>query len=377
VPRLLYVVTLAEVGGAQTYVAGLLPAARQEYEVTVAAHGEGPLRRAAAQAGVPFVPLEHVRRAVSPVRDVRGLLELYRLFRRLRPDVVHLNSSKAGILGRLAARLARVPVCVFTAHGWAFKAGHGRAAHAYLWADRLVEPLTSTVVCVSETELRAGLEAGTCRVGRSVVIPNAVEPGPAVERPPRDRPVEIVSVGRLAEPKDFATLVAALAGLPRGAARLLVLGDGPLRARLAAEVRALGLDDAVELAGEVDDVRARLERADVFALSSRSEGMPLSVLEAMAAGLPVVASDVGGVHEVVVEGETGRLVAAGDVEALREALASLVFDAGLRERLGRGGRERVLDRFALPHWRERHLELYRRLVAGRTAEDYGREESCS
>ncbi len=375
-PRLLYVVTLAEVGGAQTYVAELLPAAREEYDVAVAAHGEGPLRRAAAEAGVTFVPLEQVRRPVAPVRDLRGLLELYRLFRRLRPDVVHLNSSKAGILGRLAARLARVPVCVFTAHGWAFKAGHGRAARAYLWADRLVEPLSSTVVCVSETELRAGLEARTCRAGRSVVIPNAVEPGGPVERAPAEgRPVEIVSVGRLAEPKDFATLVAAFASLPSGSARLIVLGDGPLRGRLAAQIGQLGLGGSVELAGEVDDVRPRLERADVFALSSRSEGMPLSVLEAMAAGLPVVASDVGGVHEVVADGATGRLVPPGDAAALGAALAGLVADAGERKRLGAAGRERVLERFALPPWRERHLELYRRLLAGAPDTDYRRGQS--
>lgn len=363
-PRLVYVVTLAEVGGAQSYVAGLMDGLGGEFEVVVAAHGDGPLRRAAAAAGIPFVPLEHVRRPVSPVRDLRGLVELYRLFRRLRPDVVHLNSSKAGILGRIAARFAGVPVSVFTVHGWAFKAGHGRAAAAYLWADRLVEPLATAVVCVSETELRAGLAAGTCREERTTVIPNAVDPGPAVERAPATNgPLELVSVGRLAEPKDFATLLSAVAALPPATVRVVLLGDGPQREALQAQVAELAIADAVELAGEVDDVRARLDRADAFVLSSRSEGMPLSVLEAMAAGLPVVASDVGGVHEVVVDGETGRLVPAGDATALAAALSELADQPELRERWGGAGRQRIEERFALGTWRAAHLALYERLLS--------------
>jgi glycosyltransferase involved in cell wall biosynthesis len=370
VSRLVYVVTLAEVGGAQSYVAGLMGGLGAEFDVVVAAHGDGPLRRAAEAAGIPFVALEHVRRPVSPFRDLRGLLELYRLFRRLRPDVVHLNSSKAGILGRVAARLARVPASVFTAHGWAFKAGHGRGARAYLWADRLVEPLSSAIVCVSETELRAGLAARTCRSSRTVVIPNAVDPGPVVERRVRTGgPLEVVSVGRLAEPKDFATLIGAVAGLPVGTARLVVLGDGPQRAALEAQAAALGRGDAFEFAGEVEDVRTRLERADAFVLSSRSEGMPLSVLEAMAAGLPVVATDVGGVHEVVVDGSTGRLVPAGETSPLAAALSELAGDAALRERFGNAGRARVEEHFSLPAWRAAHLDLYRRVLSG-----YGRRQ---
>src|SRR5665213_3043365 len=121
-PRLLYVVTLAEVGGAQSYVRDLLAATRDTFDVSVAAHGDGPLRTAAGELGVPFIPLCHVRRELSLLQDPLALLELTALFRRVRPDIVHLNSSKAGVLGRLAAAIARTPARVFTAHGWAFKA---------------------------------------------------------------------------------------------------------------------------------------------------------------------------------------------------------------------------------------------------------------
>jgi glycosyltransferase involved in cell wall biosynthesis len=366
----LYVVTLAEVGGAQSYVRDLLPAVQEEFDVVVAAHGEGPLRSAAADLGIPFLPLRHVRRALSVVQDPLGLAELVRLFVRLRPDIVHLNSSKAGVLGRLAGAVARVPVRVFTAHGWAFKAATGAGANVYLWADRAVRPLTSTVVCVSETELQAGIAAGVCVASRSIVIPNAVEVGPPRQRSRADgSALRLVSVGRLAEPKDFSTLVAALARLPAGTARLRILGAGPLRGTLEAQIANLGLDGSVELVGEVADVRPFLYESDVFVLSSRSEGMPISVLEAMAAGLPVIASDTGGLREVVVEGETGFLVPPGDPRELAARLASLAGDPGFLERLGDAGHRRAQERFSLPHWRERHLELYRSLLAGRLGAD--------
>jgi glycosyltransferase involved in cell wall biosynthesis len=362
-PRLLYVVTLAEVGGAQSYVRDLLAAAKEEFDVTVAAHGDGPLRVAAGELGVPFVDLRQVRRAISPIRDPLGLFELMRLFRRVRPDVVHLNSSKVGILGRIAARLTRVPVCVFTAHGWAFSAAGSRTGSLYRRADRLVKPLATTIICVCDTDRQAGLAAGTCDESRTVVIHNAVEMGPAPEHATRETgPVEIIGVGRLAEQKDFSTLVSALALLPPGAARLRVLGEGPLRESLEAQIAAQGLDDSVELVGEVSDVRSQLAAADVFALTSRWEGLPLSVLEAMAAGLPVVASAIDGVPEAVVDGETGYLTPPQEPQAVAEALSRLIDDPELRLRLGQAARRRAEEQFSLPRWRAAHLDLYRSLL---------------
>jgi glycosyltransferase involved in cell wall biosynthesis len=341
-------------------------ASDEGFDVVVAAHGEGPLKDAAARIGVSFFPLTHVRRKLSPIHDPLGLVELTRLFRRLRPDVVHLNSSKAGILGRIAGVTARVPVRIFTAHGWAFKAAAGVDSRIYLLADRSVEPLSSMVICVSENERRAGLAAGVCTGERSVVIRNAVDVEAAPTRADRgDRPVQIVSVGRLAAPKDFPTLVAAFAQLPEGRAQLRVLGDGPLRGELVARTRELGVDAAVDFAGEVPDARPELQDADVFVLSSLSEGMPVSILEAMAAGLPVVASAVDGLEEVVVEGETGFLTRPGDAAALAARLGQLVDDPALRGALGAAGRARAEKYFSLPGWRDAHFSLYRSLLAAR------------
>jgi glycosyltransferase involved in cell wall biosynthesis len=143
----------------------------------------------------------------------------------------------------------------------------------------------------------------------------------------------------------------------------LIVGDGPERQEIESAVHALGLETAVRLCGPRRDIPDLLARCDVFALSSRSEGGPISVLEAMAAGLPVVASDVGGVGEIVVDQQTGLLVPPGDPDALAAALERLLADPALRHRLGAAGRERAAQRFSLGALRAAHLELYARELA--------------
>ena len=361
-PRLLVVITLAEVGGAQAYVMALLPELARRFEVTVAAHGPGPLRAAADAAGARYVPLRHVRRALHPLHDALGLLELLLLCLRVRPHVVHANSSKAGVLARLAAAAARVPVRVFTVHGWAFKAHSGLASRAYLWADRAMRPLTTATVCVARSELDAGLRARTCTEDATVVIPNAVDVGAAPRAALAGEPPLLVSVGRLKEPKTFELLVEALGrvGVPYRAA---IAGDGPDRPAVEAAVARTGA--RVELLGTHGEVPRLLAGADAFVLSSASEGMPISVLEAMAAGLPVVASAVGGVPELVVDGETGLLVPPGDADALADALERVLGDAELRRRMGEAARRRAEEEFDLARFRDAHVALYGRLLAQR------------
>jgi glycosyltransferase involved in cell wall biosynthesis len=283
--------------------------------------------------------------------------------RRERPDIVHANSSKAGVLGRMAAVLARVPIRVFTVHGWAFKAYSGLPSALYRSADRLMARATTITICVTETERAAGLAARTCSGERTVVIPNAVDVDAAPCARHDGDPPRIVTVGRLARPKDPLTLVRALARVHDHPFYALIVGAGPDRPVVEAEIRRLGLERAVELCGPRRDVPDLLSRSDLFALASRSEGGPLSVLEAMAAGLPVVASDVGGVRELVVDGATGTLVPAGDPDALAAALELLLADPELRRRLGAAGRERVRERFDLSALRRAHLELYARELA--------------
>jgi glycosyltransferase involved in cell wall biosynthesis len=193
-------------------------------------------------------------------------------------------------------------------------------------------------------------------VDRTVVIRNGIateahEPAPLDGDPP-----VVVSVGRLKEPKTFVTLAQALASLDPRSFRGVIVGDGPDR---AAVQEAAGT--AATLLGERDDVPALLRSSDVFVLSSASEGLPISVLEAMASGLPVVASSVGGVPELV--GEAGVLVPPNDAGALATALAELLADPGRRRALGAAARQRVQDEFRLDDALAAHVDLYERLLA--------------
>jgi glycosyltransferase involved in cell wall biosynthesis len=364
-PRVLIVITLAEVGGAQTYVAQLLPPLVERFDVAVAAGGRGPLRDAVKAAGARFIQLRNLRRPVNPLRDLLALLELISLMRRERPDIVHANSSKAGVLGRLAAVAARVPIRIFTVHGWAFRAYSGLASWAYLWADRLAERWTTVTICVAEQERSSGVAARTCREGRTVVIQNAVDVAAALRAGLNGGIPRVVSVGRLKAPKDYVTLTRAFAALPSGSFEAMIVGDGPDRPEVENELVRLGLAKAVRLLGERTDVSELLAGSDVFVLSSASEGLPLSVEEAMAAGLPVVASAVGGVPELVVDGETGFLVPPGEAERLAEALGMLLGDPALRRRMGRSGRARAEELFDLTAFRQAHVELYHRQLAKR------------
>lgn len=356
--RLLMVITLAETGGAQTYVRNLLPMLVAHYDVTVAAHGEGPLADATRASGATYVPLMHVRRRLDPVRDAAGLVELWRLCRRIRPQLVHLNSSKAGILGAAASALAGVPVRVFTAHGWAFNAETGFRARVYRTLHRMIRPLLTCVICVSESELRVGLAAKACARGHSEVIRNGVTRRAAGAGPGTG----IVTVTRLRAPKDIFTLVEAVANQGSALPRVTIVGDGPDRAALEQDLAAKKIADRFELVGDVGDPGPFLDRAAIFVLSSRSEGLPMAVLEAMAAGLPVVATAVGGIPEVVHHGVTGTLVPPGDVAAMGRALSDLTSDPERAAAFGAAGRVSVDKEHSIERCQEAHRDLYGRLL---------------
>jgi glycosyltransferase involved in cell wall biosynthesis len=365
-PRIVILVTLDVIGGVGRYIEMLLPGLVADFDVTVAAYGDGPIAAASRDAGARFIRLRHVRRPINIFRDALGTVELVRLFRAQRPDVVHANSSKAGLLGRVAALAAGVDVRIFSAHGWAFATHRGRTSTLYLWADRLMRPLTTATICVSDSERRRGVAAATCDPDRTFVIPNGIDVAAAPRALLRNAIPTVLSVGRLAPPKDFATLIRAL-GRTTAPFQAAIVGDGPDRRVLEDVVTDARLDGRIELMGERRDVPDLLAGADVFVLSSTSEAMPMSVLEGMAAGLPILGAAVGGIPELVEDGVNGRLFPPGDVEALAALLNELLASADLRRQMGEASRERAARLFDVPRFRSAHTALYRQLLERKTA----------
>jgi glycosyltransferase involved in cell wall biosynthesis len=345
-PLAIQVITRLSVGGAQqAAINAAVALSAKGWRVLLVAGAEtdeeGSLLGAARRQGLEVVLLRGLVREVRPLDDLRALVGLFRMFRRYRPSVVNTHSSKAGVLGRAAARLARVPVIVHTVHGWSFEQREGRAATAaYLVAERVLAHLTDRLLVVSRSLRESGLAAGVGKTGQYELVragEDLSEFATAVAGRHSSRQLlglsdDVVlagTVSRLSPPKDPFTLVQAVALVPD--LHLLVIGDGPLRTDLLVEIDRLGIADRVRLLGARPDVPRLLGALDLFVLSSKSESLPLSVIEALAAGIPVVASDVGGLRELVHSGSTGVLVPPGDVGRLAAALGSVVGDDQLRK----------------------------------------------
>ena len=362
-PRLLVVVTLAEAGGAQTFAATLAAGLRDRYDVEVASHGPGgALADACAAHAIPFHHVRHLARDPHPYHDAAAVRELRSLARRLRPDVAQINSSKAGVLARLA--LARTGVrTVFTAHGWAFSGRSGAAGALYAAAERAVAPLSDAIVCVSNHDLQLAHERGIAPRGALHVIHNGVDapPAPPLHRLPGDRLV-LGCTARLAPPKDLITLLEALARPGCERWDLRVFGDGPDRAAIEACRDELELGARVTLLGNRDDIALQLADCDAFALISDWEGLPYSILEAMAAGLPVLATAVGGIADLVVPGVTGELVPPRDAASAARVLATWAADPALLGELGEAGHARARSSFSREQMVDRYDALFATLL---------------
>jgi len=293
--------------------------------------------------------------------DAGAVREIRRLVHRLSPDLVHLNSSKAGVVGRVALAFSQVPV-VFTAHGWAFAAS-GTGTLIYATIERSVASFADAIVCVSKWDRKVALARRIGSPGRLHVIQNgvAVEGTPPVRGPWPDEP-RLACIARPSPQKDLPLLVKALSvpGLENW--HLDVFGDGPDRGAVDEQIMTLGLSNRAHLLGDHANLTDQLPRYDALALPSNWEGLPFSILEGMAAGLPVVASDVGGVAEAVVDGETGLLVPRGDVEGFATALRRLAEDGPWARSLGLAGHTRVRNHFSAELMFERYDLLYRSLI---------------
>jgi glycosyltransferase involved in cell wall biosynthesis len=308
----------------------------------------------ASDPGVRLHPIGASRRPGPG--DALSLWRLLRLARRA--DVIHAHSAKAGFLGRLAAALAgRRGATVFTPNGWSFWAVRGPERRLYLALERLAARWCRTIVAVSEQERDAGLAAGIGDPSRYALVPNGIdldrfagEPDPV--------PGRALMVGRLAPPKRPDLAVEALARVD--GAVLQLAGEGPLAAPTEELAGRLGVADRVELLGARDDVPALLASASVALVLSDYEGWPYTVMEAMAAGVPVIASRVGGVPELVEDGVTGFVVEPGRAEPVAGALAALVADPERARALGEAGRRRARESLSRETMVARLVELYER-----------------
>jgi glycosyltransferase involved in cell wall biosynthesis len=333
----------------------LMRAMRARGHEVIGVCADGRLLDAPRAEGFRIEVLE-LERSISLLAHWRAFRAMVRLFRAERPDLVHGHMPISGFLSRLAAWWAGVPRIAYTGHGFWFNFPGSRLRGAVGFAmEWLAARVTGTFLTVSEAEARDARRLGIHR--RAVAIGNGRDP--TRFRPDRaarqriraelgvpDEQVVVLVVSRLVWHKGYPELAAAMRMVPEAA--LWVVGARLSSDRgpdMTAVLRSAGLGERLFLLGYREDVAELLAAADIFVLPSRFEGLPMSVIEAMLCGLPVVAADVRGPAEQVLSGTTGLLVPPGDISALAAALRQLVADATLRVRMGQAGRERAMDRY--------------------------------
>lgn len=360
-PRILLLSTNSDLAGAPLHVETLVHALAGYVDFILLFGEDGPVFQRLEAAGFDVRLLEGMRSAISPLADFWVLRRLSRLIREIKPDLIHCHSSKAGLLGRLAGCHNRVPV-LFTIHGWSWSSVSGGKSHLALLIERMVARLRGVhFLYVCKAVETTGQQMLGLRFEQGTIIWNGVRDlGCAATKP--YRALNYIMPARVSYPKDHETLVQAFETLP-GEGRLVLCGAGTDNAEFSAMVKrwAPQRHMAIDCLGQRNDIPDLLKSADVIVLSTRSEAMPLSIIEGMSIGLPVIASDVGGIPELVTPGLNGFLVPAGDVSALARAMTELQ-DPLLREQFGRQSRLRYEADFTVAGMAQATLACYRRLA---------------
>ena len=374
--KILFIITKSNFGGAQKYVYDIatnLPV--EKFDVTVAVGGSGILIQKLTNAHIRTIPISSLVRDVKTKNDLSAFFELWTLFRKERPDIVHLNSAKAGGVGALAGRLAGIPQIIFTAHGWAFNERRPSIQRAIIqFFSWITVMLAHTTIAVSDA-VKNNTQKWPWVDRKIMVIKNGVrEPDFYTKEEARTKlfaytntilPSSAFIVGTIAElhkNKGLSYAIEAFAELTPPDPNLFyfILGGGEEKERLDALVKLRKLEGRVFLLGFVDDAARFLTAFDIFLLPSLTEGLALVVLEAGLARLPIIATNVGGLPEIIKHNETGLLVPSCDPQAIAESLKTLQKNTLLREHLGQKIRARIEDEFPFKNTLTQTMSLYKR-----------------
>ncbi len=375
--NVLHIITQLELGGAQKsalYIVTLLD--KRRYNLSLITSTDGiliPDVLNTPEINITFLP--SLKRAVDPLRDFITLLSLTMFIKDKKFDIVHTHSSKAGILGRWAAKLAGVPVILHTVHGWGF---HHRqnslARRLFIFLERITAKITHRLIVVSQSDIKKGLDAGIATAHKYTLIrygiPRQEFTNCKVDIQKKKKELGLKAgsplVGMVAcfkpqkAPQDFLK-AAAIVQKKFAEAQFLLIGDGLLRGKLEGLRDRFGLKENLFFAGWRRDVAEIMSVLDVLVLTSLWEGLPIVLLEAMASALPVVATSTGGAQETVQNGINGFLVPCGDVEAMAQRINTLLKNKALARKMGQEGKRFLDSSFEVKYMVEKTDKLYQHL----------------
>jgi glycosyltransferase involved in cell wall biosynthesis len=367
--KILYAITKGNWGGAQKYVYNLATSLPKDQYETIVAMGEGTeLAARLATQDIRAIRLARSGRDVKIVKDFFLLLDLIQLFREERPDIVHLNSSKMGALGAIAARLARIPRIIFTAHGWAFNEDRPRWQRGLIALTHwLTIILSHQTICLSEQE-KSQVDNWPGVKNKLQIIRNGIEPinflPQATARAELSPALEpdtfwLGTIAELHQNKGLDFLIEAISQLApdHPELKVVIIGEGEEHAKLEKLIAAKNLVNRIFLIGQHREAGQYLLAFDLFVLPSRKEGLPFALLEAGQAGLPVIASRVGGIPEIITD-NTGLLVEVGNIAELTDTIEKVISHPDLITHLGHNLQKKIAQEFSLGRMLTATLTLY-------------------
>lgn len=365
-----YIITRSDVlGGASVHLLDLAKGMiDQGHKVHILVGGTGAFTEELKKNHIEFSSLKHLRREISLIHDVLGFWEIKKYLKQLKPDIVHCHSSKAGLLGRLAAKALNLPV-IFTAHGWAFTDGISpKKQKIYSKLENFLTKFSDHIITVSEYDRQHGFKYKVGTLDLVKTIHNGV---PDIQTAPIERIepksiTKLIMVARFEDPKDQFFLIQALSKLPQHLNwKIDFLGEGPNLQKCQELARNEKLDSKIIFHGQSFKVKEFLNQADIFVLISNYEGFPLTILEAMSASLPIIASDVGGVNESV-SSENGYLIPKGSVDVLVQTLTELIVNTNLRQQLGSNSRYLYETQFSFNTMLQKTFNIYTQVLEKRS-----------
>lgn len=382
--NLLFIITKLELGGAQKQLLSLIEHLdRERFNLFLFTAQEGLLvQDASAIKRLVLTKSKYLERAINPLKDLLAFIEIYRFIKKNKIHIVHTHSSKAGILGRIAARFARIKYIIHTVHGWSFNDYQlWLSRRFFLELERLSGRFSDRLVVVSSYDRQKGIEN---RIGYNHKY-NLIRYGINYSEFQRnesatkikeelgigDKDLVITNISCFKPQKsllDFIKL-AALVKHSFREVKFLLVGEGVLRQDIERLILQLNLEKEVILTGWRRDIPAILSATDVLVLTSLWEGLPIVVLEAMTSACPVVATSCGGISEVIVEGKTGFLVEPSDINKMYEKLIILLKDGVLRKTLGKNAKDSLDSDFSLDQMVNRYQNLYKNLIIEKGGEN--------
>jgi glycosyltransferase involved in cell wall biosynthesis len=368
--KILYGITKSNFGGAQRYVYELArEAVRQGHDVAVLCGGNGVLVQKLKAENIKVITLRNLQRDISLVKEIKSFVEIVKVLNKEKPYIFHINSSKMGAMGTLAGRIMRVKKIIFTAHGWAFNEPRS------VWQKFLIKffswmtiLFTHKTICVSE-RAKKYVSGWPFIQNKLVLIRNGlVEFELLPRKEAREKLVPnissdtllVTSTSELHKIKGLDVLLTAWSKFVKMRdAKLVLISDGEERSNLENIASNIGISDSIIFKGYIDNARTYLSGPDIFVMPSRSEALPYGPLEAGFAGLPVIATSVGGIPEIIESGINGILVPPADAEIIFSSLVLLSEDEALRKRLGANLKASIQENFTFEKMVRETFQLYK------------------